>query len=367
MLASRILQAAEGVVSDYQTFKVSELLQQAAACSSRQMPVNQTLAAAKQISSSGKRLAEESKIRLYPQQMTQFLNASAYNSALPERIGRFLESGFGSDIASMPHTPEVQDITQLYHSAHSELNALISTLRKLDTQPLEIPTDRLSVDFVVPRAVVGNDTRELLKLQEKFCDLVAYLNEFVGADEVSPKLVYTSTTDPVIAIALVAKAAYAVIKLFGGMLVVARSAVELYRAVKLLQAQTEMKQAAETMISSIEPTVRTLVEKMVHEQLKGLEGNSDDGRKRELISAIVIRTEALVPKIAEGVSIGISVESVPTLKSIDSSELSAEQPNFIQLVFETRQLETKSRTAIAVAGGAENLRLTHNVDAPIPK
>ena len=364
MLASRILRAAEDVLKDYQELKVSELLQQAMQCASRQLPAGQFTNAAQQVSKGGEKLRDQSRLRLYPQQMAEYLRESGYGPALPENIGRFLTAGFRGDPSTIPQTPEVQGVYNAFNIAMSDLNSLVSTLRKLDTEPLTIPEGHLSIDFVVPRVVVDNDTRQLLHLQETFCDLVEHLNEYVGADELSPKLVYTSTTDPVIAIALYANTAYAVVRLFAEMLKAAKTAVDLYRSVKLLQAQSATQEAAKSLLANIEAAVHAQVEKAVREQLEMLVTKLDDGRKNELTAAVIKRIEVLVPKVAEGVSIGISVESVPAVASTVVPELSAGHPSLAQAVADTRRLETETRNAITAAGGAASLRLTHDSKEP---
>ena len=366
MLASRILQAAEDILADYEDLKASELLQQAMQLASRNLPGPIYTSMTQQVRAGGKSLGVKSRLRLYPQQMRMYLQQSAFNIALPESLGKFLVDGFKGDVNTDVMSPEVQHIKAAFDATKSELLGIVSGLKRLRTQPIIISPDRISVDFVVPREAIDNDTSALLSLQQSFLNLTAGLNEFIGSDELSAKLVYTSTTDPVIAVELYAHAAYAVVKVFAAMLVSARAMVELHRAVKLVQAQPTMQDVADKMVESIESTVRNEIQTTIRKELATLASKVDEGRKNELLTLVTKTCEALVPKVAQGVSIGVSVESITAVSTVAIPELAEGQPTFEQIVLETRKLETTTRTAITIAGGAANLRLTHAAEKPSP-
>ena len=360
MLASRVLKVAEDILADYKELNVSELLQTALQVSSRALQGSPFTTASQQIKVGGEKIISSTRLKNYPQHMRSYLQKSAFGLVIPENIGRFLVGGFQGDINATPYTPEVQHINNAYNTCLADMTNLKTSLRKLGIAPLAIPVNQTAIDFVVPRDVVKNDTRELLELQDLFCVLVRDVNEYLGVSELSPKLVYTSTTDPVIAIATSAGSVYTVVKLFTGVLRAAKAAVELYNAVAILRNQVSMRDAVKTMLENAQTSIKTLIEKEVAEQLSSLATQIDEGRKNELVIAITLKAVRLAPLVAEGVSIGVSVESLESIRTLTVPQLQAGQMSLVQVVSDARKLETDTRAAIAVSGGASVLRLTQD-------
>lgn len=359
MLASRVLKVAEDFLADYKELKVGELLQLSLQCANRQLQAPQFASLSQQVKTGGENITAQTRLKNYPQQMRTYLQRSDFRAALPENIGRFLADGFRGDETSTPYSPEVQQLVTAYNACVTDLSNLVASLRKLGTTPLLIPADHIAIDFVVPREAVANDTRQLLALQEVFCDLVKDVNEYLGVGELSPPLVYTSTTDPVLAIAAYAGTAYTIVKLFTGVLRAAKEAVQLYNAIAIIRNQAAMKDAVGMMMETAQATIKSQVETEVRQQLSGLVPKVDEGRQNELTVAINLKTTSLVPRIAEGVSIGISVESLDKVRTLVVPELQADQLSFAAVAEDARNLEIDTRAAITSSGGASVLRLSH--------
>ena len=361
MLSSRILKLAEDIIADYHALKLVEFLQMASKCASRNLQPHDFQLLSTQVHNAGQAAATGSRGILYPQEMREFLRKSNYNIALPENVGRFLSDGFNGDINYTPSSSEVNHRISASNTFLGDLNSLVVTLKKLNTQPVAVPSDLISVDFLVTRNSFGNEIKKLFKIQDEFSSILLSLNELFGNLD-PPLLVYTSTSDPVTAFAVYAGTAYTIIKIFNGILQVAKNGVELYRAIKIVREQKISEAIIQQAVQSAEITIRAQVEQLIKDQVSIIISEIDDGRKNELTTAIKIRCNGLVTLVAEGCSIGISIESLPALKDLRLDKIAEGQPSFTQLVSDTRNNETQTRSAITIAGGAENLKLTYDYD-----
>lgn len=361
MLSSRILKLAEDIITDYRELKLVETLQMASQCASRNLQPSNFLSFSKQVHDIGQVAVTGSRGISYPQEVKDFLLKSNYNIVLPENIGRFLSDGFNGDINYTPSSSEVNHRISASNIFLNDLNSLTVTLKKLNTQPVIIPSNLISVDFLVTRNSFENETKRFFKIQDDFSSILSCLNELFGNVN-PPLLVYTSTTDPVTAFAVYAGTAYTVIKIFNGILQIARNGVELYRAIKIVREQKISEAIVQQAVQSADVTIKAQIENLIKSQVSIIVSDIDDGRKNELTVAINIRCAGLVTLVAEGCSIGISIESLPALKGLKIDKIVEGQPSFVQLVSDTRKNEAQTRSAITIAGGAENLKLTYDYD-----
>lgn len=350
-------------MADYQKLKIQETLQISLQCASRQLQPAQFAQMSQQVSSAGRIACDQTRLALYPQEMRSYVQRSAYNIALPENVGRFLEEGFKGNIETTPSSAEVNHRIEAVRTTASDLQNLVFALKKMETEPIKVPDGCISVDFMLPREAFANDAQKFLELNKDFTELLSYLAEYYGQVG-RPDLVYASTSDPVLGFAAFVSSAYGVVKLFNQMLVAARNAVELYRAIKLLRDQNIMSEALHTMVKNTEAAIKSSVEKLVAEQIQAVRSDVEESRRNGLRHAITNKCMILVPLISEGASIGISIESLGAITTVKVEGLAEGEPSFVELVVEARKTEIQTRTAIAIAGGSANLRLTHEADKP---
>jgi hypothetical protein len=350
MLAGRLIRAASDILGEYSKFKIVEELNVALSLSAQRTdPQNQAyIEQARQLRLWAQSVIDQSLIEKYPDDLRVFLKNSNYSTALPASIARVVLAGFPDDMRLAMSSSEVGLYVQLAHSLRSELLALDTIAKKMNIEQIAIPPDQISLDILIPRILFENRADYFLIILRRFTIIISYIIELTTGSEDSPKITYTSTSDPVTGLALFGAAAWGVLTFYKLALEVAEKQFSLLKTLK------EFRAVAPDASSDVEERVKRIVS-------EGLKGAVDGTvasvpakvpveRINEIKNALNIEARFAVNDIANGVTISITVESIDRITYMSDSIPGLTPAMVAERLGEQRALEQQVRQSLVALG-----------------
>ena len=215
----------------------------------------------------------------------------------------------------------------------------------------------MSLEFVLPRRSFDNVASTYLTLNSRILNIVSAYSEFTGSEELEPRLVFTSTSDPILAFTAYVSAAYGVTRLINGLLTVAKNAIDIYKTVKLLRDNNESS-IANTIDAGMKDLIERQVRELVEKNLQGQTSLLDDGRLNEIKSKIIINSIIIVPIISDGAMLSLSPESLEQISFLKIDPSKEGQISFEELIKDSRKKEDLLRETIRLNDGQSLLKIT---------
>ena len=367
MIAGRFLKFAQDFVADFSHLDIQVFIGEVKQlCAARpQTTTGVFTQQSRALRAKAEQIIQGTRFRAYPQYYLDLISATPYARLLPARIAEVVISGLTDDVTTTMPSGEITAIASSFEVAYRELSSLVNTLTKLNVTLPAIPTGQVSVEFQLPRSAFDNLAIDYLKWNERVNTVLSSYNEYVGSEDNPPKLVFTSTTDPIIGFAVSVGAAYGVIQLINGLLDIGKKAIDLYSAVRLMRERGVTSTTGQMQIEA-ENITRADVGALVEKTFKTLKSDVEINRRHELHNSVSINAVVLLPIIVEGASISVSPESLEQLRTLKPDLIITESPAFLEMLVENRLREIDLRTAVRLNGGLNVLRLAQT-EPEVPK
>ncbi len=361
MNAARLLQFARDFIAEYNHFKILAVIGEVSQlCSTRpQTTTPQFYSASNNLRAQASEIIQKTRFSVYPYRYIETVEKTSYLNFLPARVAAVILAGLTGDVTTTMSANECNAFLSSANSAYNELSLLAATLQKLGVEPIVLVDDQISVEFSLPRISFDNIAHDYLDWNDKVISIITSYNEYIGTEDQRPRLVFTSTTDPVVGFTAYIHAAYGVIQLVNGLLSVAKNAIQLYSAIKQLR-EGKIAQNAAQFEKSVQDLVEKEVRKVVEETLKPLNTSLEEGRSNEIKNRITLNAVLLVPIIIDGASISISPESLNKISGTRADLIVDGHPTFLVLLADTRTKEEEVRSAVLLNGGQNLMRITQN-------
>lgn len=319
MQANRMIKVASDFVSDYDTFGVQEILNSAIQLvSSGRDNSTHYLQVARQIKNKAELVISGSSFNLYPDDLMQVFKQSAYATAMPTRVAKQVINGLPDDPSQAMSSTEFQYILKLASSARRELQSIVSAAKKFHIEPVTIPDDLFSLDVLLPRNTIDNDTAKLVSYLNKYLRTATDFTELVSNERKAPPLVYASTSDPVIAFAMAFSAAAGFLKLYGMVLDQAIKTVSLLQSLKTFReikpTPPEVNALEDRIRKSISIELQNIVEKVV----QSMKVQTSNERTNELKASITTNLPGLLEATTNGARLNITVESFDRIEKLQN-------------------------------------------------
>jgi hypothetical protein len=319
MLAGRIIQIAKDILQDYQEFGVIERLQRAANVSTnrnsrpQEYPPN-----AQELREWAQHVIKTNKIDRYPAYVHDIVYKSGFKAALPHSLAKVIYNGFPSDPNMAISSGELNIYIALAQKMDRELHTIASLEGQFGIEPISIPENEIGLDIIIPRDAFDNDVEKFSQIQHRFISIIANLNELTTGYRQAPTLTYTSTSDPVTGVAVIAGTAWAVLNGAKLLLEVVEKSFSLHRTIKEFQAHSiETPQ-------NIEDQVKGIVDKSIESAIDKIRNDFgakaiQDGRANEVKTALIKDCRFAVEAMANGARISVTIESIDRLSLIQNS------------------------------------------------
>lgn len=350
MLTDRLIRAARDILEEYTEFRIIEQLGVASTLSAQraQLNIQQYTQQARQLREWGQRIINQTKVEKYPDDLRKFLKVSNYSSAFRKYIAEIVITGFLDDKNFAISSSELSLYIQLANTLQSELGALVTAARKFNIEEITIPSNEVSIDVFIPRGVFDNRADGFIDILSRFTRIMSYLIELATGSENSPTLTYTSTSDPVTGLALLGGAAWAFLKFYKLALEVADKQISLLKTVKEFRAFSLSSPA------DLEERVKLIVDGALKQAVDGAVASVPpkvpEERVNEIRIAINKDARVAVQAIANGVRIGITIESLDKISLISEGvpELTPEEVK--EVLREQRALEHQVQQSLVSLG-----------------
>lgn len=359
MLAGRLIRAAKDILSEYSRFTISEKLNEASNLSARRGEMNdqQYINQARQLRRWAQTVIEQSKIEMYPSDLLTFLKDSQYSSALPQRVATIVLQSFPDDKNRAILSPELNLYIQQVNNLRHELGALVTAGQKLNVEEVEIPTDAISLDVIMPRNVFNDKADEFVEALEKVVRIMSYLIELTTGSKGSPTVTYTSASAIVTGLALGYGAAWGFLKLYKLLLEVVEKHLTILKTIKDLRSvpldskednlEDQAKQLAEKGLSqAVDATVASVTVQV------------PENRVNEIKIAIGKDGRFAIEAIAKGTRIGITIESLDQTPKMSEAVPEATAEEIDEIIKKQKLLEQRVDQAFAALEGTSPALLT---------
>ncbi|HUK60221.1 MAG TPA: hypothetical protein VLV50_13405 [Stellaceae bacterium] len=344
MHASRLVRVAKDIFKEYADFQILGMLQEASNLSAQRSGLNdpQYIERARLLRSRAQSAIQSTKLNQYPRGIRELLEESAYMQALPERLANVVLHGFPDDKTQAISSSELQIYVQLANRAAAELSALISAASQFHLVDITIPEGNVGLDVTIPREVFDNRADEYTRILSAFVEVAAYFNELATGSAEPPRLIFTATTDPVVALGLWGVAAYGVLKLYKLILEVAEKQISLCQTLRSLREMPKGTIDPADLQGKIESIVEDQLSRAVTEAVASVQAKVEDSRVNEIENAIRKHAPTLCISIANGATISVTIESLDRLDLIVSGLPGAPGPQI------KKELELQRRAELRI-------------------
>jgi hypothetical protein len=343
--------ARKDILTEYSEFRIMELLNEAANLATQRANLTpaQYIQRAQQIRERAATIINQTKIERYPDDLRNIVKQSQYSSALPAEIAQVLLNGFPDYKETAISSSEVGLYVQLANTLRTELNALRVASQKFNIDEITIPEGEISIDVIIPRTVFGNRADEFVDILTRIIKIAAYIIEVTTGSEGTPTLAYNSTSDPVTGLALIAAVAWGFLRFYKAALEVAEKQINLLRMVKEFRGSPlESSGDLDTQIKaitdeSLEKAVKNTIEAMPEKKVPS-------ERINEIEIAIKREARVVVQAIANGVRVGVTIESLDTLVLIAEKVPDITPEQVTEELKNQRVLEDRVQQSLALLG-----------------
>jgi hypothetical protein len=350
MLAGRLIRVITDILGEYSEFRIIEQLGAASTLSTQraQLQIQQYTQQAQQLRQWAQTIIDQTKVGKYPDDIRKFLKDSNYSSALPESIARVVMYGFPDDKNLAISSSELGLYLQLANTLRSELGALVTAAHKFKIEEITIPPNEVSFDIIIPRGVFDERADGLFDILSRFTRIMSYFIELTTGSENSPTLTYTSTSDPVTGLAVFGAAAWAFLNFYKLILEVAEKQISLLKTVKEFRAFSPSGPA------DLEERVKLIMDGALKQAVDGAVASVPpkvpEERVNEVKIAINKDARVAVQVIANGVRIGITVESLDKIFLISEGVPDLTPEKVDEVLREQRALEHQVQQSLDSLG-----------------
>jgi hypothetical protein len=351
MNAERLLKFSRDFIEEYQELKIPQILDEMQQlCNTRpQTTTNNFTEATKSLSIRAHRILGGTRFSAYPEGYLRAISGTPYADLLPANAAKIVISGLTGDVSTTIPTNEFIALANRFREAYNDLLGLERVLSKLGVAPIVLGENQISIEFSLPRSSFNNVASQYLKWNEIVNAIIAAFGEYVGENEGQPELVFTASTDPTVGFIAYIHAAYAVTQLVGGLLDVAKKAINFYSSIKTFR-EIGSPEAVSQLETDTQKVTRNEIEKVVRDVLNSSQKAVEDSRANELSNAIVMRSILLLPVIIEGASISISPESFEQLSKTMAQATEDGKPTPLEILSANRIKYREVEEAARISG-----------------
>jgi hypothetical protein len=364
MLAGRLAHLVDDVRQEFARFQLIALLQQGVNLSGQRahMADPNYAVEARNIRDRAQQILDQSIIDQYPTEIREFIINSRYFSVLPKELARILMLGFPDNKTSAISSNELQIYLNAAANMMKDLDNLHAAFDRFGVTYIEIPETRVGLDLIIPRNVFGNEAFAYLESLAPFLNIAEYFTELTTGSKEPPTLVYTSTTDPVTGIALVATAAWGFLKFYKLLLDVADKQISLNKTIRTMRESGLDKSDTTNVEAKIAEIGESNLQKAVQMGVDGVSAHVPAERIMEIKIGIAKDAARAVDSIAKGARIAITFESRDRLSLIVEQveevtldqmqqEIVAQQELEHKISAEITPLATSLKRLMTVKGG----------------
>jgi hypothetical protein len=351
MLAARLFSTVSRVLGEYAELQVIGLLQEAQSLAANRPTMNDRDYAnsANNIRSKADVIKSNTIVPKLPRDLRRMLEASGYATALPGSIADVILKGFPNDKGSAISSGEVGLYLQLAHTFLSELGTMQLAGNKLKIEGITIPNGLIAVDILLPRPVFGNGSIEYVELVEKFLSIISYIEEVVTGTKSDPKLVYTSTSDPIISVAAAAGTVWAFLQYYKLILEVAEKQINLVKTLRTLRGAGVAKPEADNFEQRMREIANQEVEAAIAKVIPEEGAHVPPARVSEVRVAVSKASVLVLDAVSNGARISLTVESLERSNALEeASGLEGVQLN--ERLAEQMRLENQVGVALDLLG-----------------
>ena len=347
MQASRMIRVAKDLLDDYTKFKVADFLQEAIGVASvRGADKNAYRTRSGALKVAAQQIIRGTILNKYPHDLKNIVALSEYAAATPERLATIVLNGFPNDPNLAISSSELQVFARIASALQSELAAITRAADKFNIAPISIPDGLFSLDILLPRESIDDEAEKFAKNLSLFVAAAVDFIELVTGKRDSPLLVYTSTSDPVTAIAMYGGAAYAFLKFYKLVLEVAEKQVSFLQLLKGIREAAPKSVEAVTLEESFRKVIAEEMPLVAEKAVNAALSRVPEGRTHELRTSLSLKTPAIANAVAKGARLSITIESLDRLElllegapAVEGQEVTRD--TLVQDISERSALETK--------------------------
>jgi uncharacterized protein (DUF433 family) len=362
-----MIRVAKDLLDDYSSLKLVEFIQEAISiATARGADKNAYRNRSRVLKETAGKIIRDTILNKYPQDLKDIVAASDYAAATPARLATIVLNGFPSDPNLAISSSELQVLAQIAAELQVELKAITRAADKFNVEPIVVPENLLSLDILLPREAIENEAEKFAKNLSRFIAIAIDLIELVAGARDSPYLVYTSTTDPVTAIAMIGGAAFGLFKFYKLALEVAEKQVSFLRLLRSIREAAPGSPEAATLEKTFKKVISEEMPRIAGAAVQAVLSKVPEGRTNELRASLTLKAPAIVEAVAKGARLSITIENLDRLDLllegaalVDGKEVSKEI--LLQDMQERSALESKLDVETA-ALGADVRRLLNAVE-----
>jgi hypothetical protein len=359
MIASRLVTIAKDLAEEYQRFGLTELLQHASQVSANRPNLNQGQYsnAVGELKRRARDILEQNVFRTYPLDTLRLLSNSDISSILPTTIANLIIGGFPDRKEAAISSAEINMYLSEAHNLLGQINGFLQFNSRLGVRKYDVPQEKVALDVKIPRAVFHNELGLFEQRLSHFSNFFRSVTELVTGSRENAELIYLSTTDPIISLAVLGPVAYGILKFYKLFLEVAEKHISLYRAIRELKgSKLESLDFAE-MEKGIYSRIKSSVEEAVSEAFANVLQKVPQERASELKVEITKQSIEIVTDITKGARIFVSLESQQQVELLVDKE--PERVNEVRAEIEQQKLLESRLDSLATEFSEKPAVLSH--------
>lgn len=353
MLSGELAKFLSDIVSDYNKFKIKQLLIEAINAlqgRSANNP-NQYIQQAKQIRERAQNIILNNNIRLYPEETKNLLSEGPYTNIHPSRMASIILSSVPEYFISAAASGELQVYSTLIDEAISSFNEYIDVSNKFDQTYKPVPEGFLKIELMIPKDRYDDDLGKLGKKLEQFDRFFAAASNLYGLTNEKPTISVVSTGSFVADLIANADSIKAVLGVYSILLGCASQMIDLYKS-----ARTLRESGIETPELDNRKVAEGLISKAFKQHFDEIAKNSPAEQVNEARIKLQTYSVFMIEEIQNGSRVSLSISSEKERLALTSSEAGAavEEPQKLLEDLRIKQQDVSRK----VAGEAELPRLT---------
>jgi hypothetical protein len=320
MLAGTLALIAKDLIQEYSKLSIVNKLNEAITASSQRNPSQPHLypPRANELRTWADGVIKNTRFNNYPSYLMNIIHNSRYDAILPIKIAQLISKGFPSDQQYAISSTELLLYRDRANALVNELTALHAATTNFGVEERFVPADDVGLDIFIPRTAFDNHARAYSESLDAFLSAATYMCEISHGASYNPSLTYTSTSDPVFGIAMLAAGAYGFLNFYKNLLEVAEKQLTLIKTVKEFRAaKLSDTQGFEEKINDI---IENNIQDAVNRSIAPIQTKLNEQRINEIKNGLYKDARVMVKLISNGSRIDISVETLDNQIIFDKTD-----------------------------------------------
>jgi hypothetical protein len=301
VLAEQLLTFAQDFIAEYRKYDILGMAQATINILARRGSLNDAAynLEADPLRQKCETIMHSSRFNTYPTEWQRVISKSRYVRFLPAKAAKVISEALPSNRDFAPQSPEMQLFHAQCANTWTVTANFIPFAQQFDLSGIAIPKDELGVIVELPRRIFENEAGNFSDTLKKFSDLIAALSEVVSGKRSAPRMLYASTSDPIVILSTILEVAAPFLSLYTDVLEAAVKTLEIAKAFGIIREAGGVVPDTPDVTG---PRLRISIDRLIdaHEKI------GDEGRRKELHNELLLRVEEVMPSIRAGARLSIA-------------------------------------------------------------